>query len=349
LYGAGAGRPGVNGEPLLSVQNLTVDFATRHGRLRAVDGLSLDIHPGEIVALVGESGSGKTVTGLTMLGLSRGPNVTIGGQILFGGRDLVGLSDEELRKLRGNELAMIFQDPLSSLNPVRTIGSQIAHSVRFHLGVSRAGADERAVELLNDVGIPHPRAALHAYPHEFSGGMRQRAMIALALAAGPKLLVADEPTTALDVTIQAQIIALIERLAREQSLGVLFVSHDLAVVEDTTDRSVVMYAASVMERGPSADLFERPLHPYTWSLTRAVPRTTGPRLARLQAIEGAPPSLIAPPSGCRFRTRCPVAFERCVEPPPERRRDGGDRVFLCWHEEPEAHLAALAPKVAARA
>ena len=336
-------------EPLLSVQALTVDFATRHGRLRAVDGLSLDINAGEIVALVGESGSGKTVTGLTLLGLSRASNVTIGGHIWFGGRDLVALSDEELRKLRGNELAMIFQDPLSSLNPVRTIGSQISHSVRFHLGLNRAAADDRAAELLADVGIPNPRAALNAYPHEYSGGMRQRAMIALALAAGPKLLVADEPTTALDVTIQAQIIALIERLAREQSLGVLFVSHDLAVVESTADRAVVMYAASVMERGPSAELFDRPLHPYTWSLTRAVPRTTGPRLSRLQAIEGAAPSLLAPPSGCRFRTRCPVAIDRCAETPPEQQRDGGSRVFLCWHEEPEAQLATLAPKVAARA
>jgi peptide/nickel transport system ATP-binding protein/oligopeptide transport system ATP-binding protein len=324
---------------VLSVRDLTVEFVTSRGTLRAVNGVSFDLAPGEILAIVGESGCGKTVTGLTVAGLSRGDDVVIGGHVWFESRDLVALPDEELRRMRGSRLAMIFQDPLSSLNPVRTVGSQIAESVRYHGNSGRREALGRAAELLAEVGIPNAGRAVDAYPHEFSGGMRQRAMIALALAAHPTVLVADEPTTALDVTIQAQILALIERIAREQQLAVVLISHDLAVVQSTADRALVMYAGRVLESGPAAELFEHPMHPYTWALTQAVPRTTGPKLDRLKAIGGAPPSLLERTPGCPFQPRCALVLPDCATLPPLRIAGGSDaRTFLCWHEEPDRLL-----------
>lgn len=308
---------------ILSVKDLTVSFATDGGVVRAVEGVSFSIDKGEILAIVGESGSGKSVTAQTILGLTRAPNATITGSVEFDGRDLTQLDDEALREVRGKRIAMIFQDPMTSLNPVYRVGEQIVEMIRAHKKVSKAEARENAVELLRSVGIPNPDRRVHDYPHEFSGGMRQRVMIAMALALDPDVLIADEPTTALDVTVQAQILRLLDKLNRERGLAVVLITHDLGVVAEVADRVAVMYAGQIVEDATLDDLFYDPQHPYTWGLLGSLARLDQPRPIRLAQIAGSPPSLLNPPTGCRFAARCPHEFDKCSEPPPLH----GDR---CW-------------------
>jgi len=292
-------------EPLLRVEDLRVEFPTEDGVVHAVDGITYQVHRGRTLGIVGESGSGKTVSSLTTLGLTRRQGARISGRILFDGKDLVTLPEDELRTIRGNEIAMIFQDPLSSLHPLYKVGRQLTEAVRAHRDVSKAQARERAVELLGLVGIPDPARRVEAYPHEFSGGQRQRAMIAMALANEPKLLIADEPTTALDVTVQAQILALMERLQRELEMAIVIITHDLGVVAEMADDIAVMYAGRIVETASAARLFAAPEHPYTWGLLKSIPRLDAPRDVDLVPIPGTPPSLISPPSGCHFHPRCP--------------------------------------------
>jgi peptide/nickel transport system ATP-binding protein len=294
---------------LLEVRDLEVKFVTDDGVVRAVDGVSYSVAAGRSLGIVGESGSGKSVSNLTVLGLTRARNATFSGEVLFEGRDLLKMSEEELRTIRGEEIAMIFQDPLSSLHPFYRVGAQLIEAVRTHHDVSKAAAREKATEMLQLVGIPEPRTRVDAYPHEFSGGMRQRAMIAMALINEPKLLIADEPTTALDVTVQAQILELIERLQSETGTAVILITHDLGVVAEVTDEIAVMYAGRVVERAPTPELFAAPQHPYTWGLLRSIPRLDSPREEELVPIEGRPPSLILRPSGCAFHPRCPFVRE----------------------------------------
>ncbi|TMK97130.1 MAG: ABC transporter ATP-binding protein [Actinobacteria bacterium] len=310
------------GEPLLRVEDLRVQFATDDGIVHAVDGITYQVHRGRTLGIVGESGSGKTVASLTTLGLTRQQGAHISGRILFEGRDLVGLPDEQLRAIRGNEIAMVFQDPLSSLHPLFRVGAQLIEAVLAHRSVSRAQARERAIELLGLVGIPDPAGRVDNYPHEFSGGMRQRAMIAMALANEPKLLIADEPTTALDVTVQAQILALIERLQRELNMAIVIITHDLGVVAEMADDIAVMYAGRIVETAPGSVMFAGPEHPYTWGLLKSIPMLSGPRAQSLVPIPGTPPSLIRRPSGCHFHPRCPYAqpdharIDPALEPVP---------------------------------
>jgi len=291
--------------PLLSVENLRVSFATDDGVVHAVDGISYQLDAGETLGIVGESGSGKSVSSLTTLGLTRAPNTTIEGRILFGGRDLLALSDDELRRIRGNEIAMIFQDPLSAMHPFYRVGHQLAEAVLVHRDVSKAAARDRAIDLLELVGIPDPHRRVDAYPHEFSGGMRQRAMIAMALANEPKVLIADEPTTALDVTVQAQILALLEGLQERLGMAVIIITHDLGVVAEMADQIAVMYAGRIVEHARAERIFSLPQHPYTWGLLKSIPRLDSPRSEELVPISGRPPSLIKRPSGCHFHPRCP--------------------------------------------
>ena len=313
---------------LLSVRELRVDFATDDGVVGAVAGVSFDIEPGEVLAIVGESGCGKSVTAQSLIGLTRSPNATITGSALFGGRDLVALSDDELRSVRGEQIAVVFQDPMTSLNPVYRVGDQIAEMIRAHRDVSKREALERSVELLASVGIPNPERRVRDYPHEFSGGMRQRVMIAMALALEPRLLIADEPTTALDVTIQAQILDLLRRLNRERGVAVLLITHDLGVVAELADRVVVMYAGQVVEQADLDGLFYSARHPYTWGLLNSIPRLDAPRPERLPQIPGHPPSLLNPPPGCRFAARCDRVFTDCAQPPALT--GGGDHLSRCW-------------------
>ena len=314
--------------PILRVQDLHVAFATDEGVVRAVDGVSFDVEPGQVVAIVGESGCGKSVTAQTLIGLTRSPNAAISGTATFDGRDLVTMPDEQLREIRGERIAMVFQDPMTSLNPVYRVGDQIAEAIRAHRDVSKKDALARAVELLHSVGIPNPERRVRDYPHEFSGGMRQRVMIAMALALEPELLIADEPTTALDVTIQAQILSLLRTLNREKNVSVLLITHDLGVVADLADKVVVMYAGQVVEEAPLEDLFYRPRHPYTWGLLGSIARLDEPRPDRLPQIPGHPPSLLDPPVGCRFAARCAYAFADCSRPPPLV--GDGDHLDRCW-------------------
>ena len=317
--------------PLLSVKDLRVSFRTEDGIVHAVDDVSFDLAPGEVLAVVGESGSGKSVTAMSMLGLTRSRNAKIEGSAEFGELDLLGASDEQLRRLRGNDVSMIFQDPMTSMNPVYRVGDQIVEAIRAHRDIGKKEAWERAVELLETVGIPAARERASAFPHQFSGGMRQRAMIAMALSLEPKLLIADEPTTALDVTIQAQILKLLKQLNEERGLAVILITHDLGVVADIADRVMVMYAGQVVEQGTLDQVFYDPQHPYTWGLLGSITRLDRDRSERLAQISGQPPSLIAPPEGCHFRPRCPHAFGRCTSKPALEAR-GGDRLQLdrCW-------------------
>ncbi len=294
-------------EPLLRVEDLRVEFPGEDGVVHAVDGISYQVRAGRTLGIVGESGSGKTVSSLTTLGLTRRQGARISGRILFAGEDLVALPEERLRAIRGNDIAMIFQDPLSALHPLYRVGAQLIEAVLAHQDVSRSRARERAIELLGLVGIPDPARRADEYPHEFSGGMRQRAMIAMALANEPRLLIADEPTTALDVTVQAQILALMERLQRELGMAIVIITHDLGVVAEMADDIAVMYAGRIVETASAALVFSDPEHPYTWGLLKSIPRLDGPRGEELVPIPGAPPSLINPPSGCRFHPRCPYA------------------------------------------
>jgi peptide/nickel transport system ATP-binding protein len=296
---------------LLEVHDLKVHFRTDDGIVRAVDGVSYSVDKGKALGIVGESGSGKSVSSLTVMGLTRfSKNAEISGSILFDGQDLVGATDEEIRRLRGNEIAMIFQDPLSSLHPFYKIGHQLVEAVRAHHDdMSKASARARAIEMLGLVGIPEPRKRVDSYPHEFSGGMRQRVMIAMALINDPKLLIADEPTTALDVTVQAQILELLERLQHELDTAIVMITHDLGVVAEVTDEIAVMYAGRIVEYAHKDTIFSGPEHPYTWGLLRSIPRLDLPRDAPLVPISGRPPSLINKPSGCAFHPRCPYVRE----------------------------------------
>ncbi len=301
--------------PLLEVRDLSVSFRTEAGLVRAVDHVSFSLYPGEILGIVGESGSGKSVTAMTVLRLIRDPNAQFEGQALYKGRDLMALAPKEMRKVSGAEIAMIFQDPMSSLNPVYRIGWQVAEQIREHEHLSSREARGRAIELLDAVGIPNARGRVDDYPHQFSGGMRQRVMIAMALSCNPDLVIADEPTTALDVTIQAQILALLRRLRDDFGSTVVLITHDMGVLADIADRMLVMYAGRVVEQGTKKMLFEDPQHPYTWGLIGATPRLDRPKPRRLAAIAGAPPSLINLPDGCSFRPRCAYEFDRCREDP----------------------------------
>jgi peptide/nickel transport system ATP-binding protein len=310
--------------PLLEVRDLTVHFETEDGIVKAVDGVSYTVEQGSAMGIVGESGSGKSVSSLTVMGLTRARNAKISGEILFEGRDLMKASDDELRELRGDDIAMIFQDPLSSLHPFYKIGHQLVEAVRAHRDVSKAQALDRAVEMLGLVGIPEPRRRVDSYPHEFSGGMRQRVMIAMGLINDPKLLIADEPTTALDVTVQAQILELIQRLQNELGTAVVLITHDLGVVAQVADDIAVMYAGRVVEEGSAHDIFAAPEHPYTWGLLRSIPRLDLPRGDELVPIPGRPPSLIQRPSGCHFHPRCPYVQESHKQIDPRLEPVNGD-------------------------
>jgi peptide/nickel transport system ATP-binding protein len=308
-------------EPLLEVEDLRVSFVTEDGVVQAVDGASFELRPREVLAVVGESGCGKSVTAMTLLGLTRGPNARFEGSARYRGLDLIGASEDQLREVRGAEIAMIFQDPMTSLNPVYKVGDQIIEQIQEHTAMPEQQARERAIELLERVGIPRARERIDSYPFEFSGGMRQRVMIALALSCDPSILIADEPTTALDVTIQAQILERIRELREQTDAAVILVTHDLGVVADIADRIVVMYAGRIVEEGTLDEIFYDPLHPYTWGLLGSITRVDRPRPERLPAIAGLPPSLADPPQGCHFRPRCPHEFARCPETPALEARD----------------------------
>jgi peptide/nickel transport system ATP-binding protein len=303
--------------PVLAVEDLRVAFETDDGLLRAVDGISFAVAPGRTLGIVGESGSGKTVAALTLLGLTRGPRTRVSGRVTLDGEELLGAPPRRLRALRGAAIAMVFQDALSALHPQYRIGAQIAEAVRAHRDVSRAAARARARELLELVAMPDPARRLDAYPHELSGGMRQRALIAMALANEPRVLIADEPTTALDVTVQAKILALLDRLRRELGMALVLITHDLGVVAEHADEIAVVYAGRIVEQASAAELFAAPQHPYTWGLLTSIPRLDAPRGTQLVPIAGRPPSLLHPPAGCRFHPRCPYVQEehRRLDPP----------------------------------
>jgi peptide/nickel transport system ATP-binding protein len=319
-------------EPILEIRDLAVSFATDDGIVQAVDGVSLDLRAGEILAVVGESGCGKSVTAMTLLGLTRSPNARFSGTAFYKGTELIGASDAELRKIRGAEIAMIFQDPMSSLNPVMRIGDQIIEQIQAHGDVPKPAARERTVELLERVGIPRARERVDHYPHEFSGGMRQRVMIAMALSCDPSVLVADEPTTALDVTIQAQILERFRELRADTNAALILVTHDLGVVADIADRIAVMYAGRIVEHGTLDEVFYDPQHPYTWGLLGAIMRMDRPPRARLPTIPGLPPSLANRPTGCHLRPRCPHEHDACVKVPALEARVPGVSGHLdrCW-------------------
>jgi oligopeptide/dipeptide ABC transporter ATP-binding protein len=316
---------------LLEVHDLKVHFETDDGVVKAVDGASFAVDRGATLGIVGESGCGKSVANMTILGLTRSPTTTISGRIMFDGVDLAHLDVEDMRSIRGRQIAMIFQDPLTSLHPFYKVGKQLVEAMQAHQDVSKAAARKRAVELLGLVGIPDPAGRIDDYPHEFSGGMRQRVMIAMALINDPKVLIADEPTTALDVTIQAQILQLIERLQNELGMAVILITHDLGVVAEVTDEINVMYAGRIVETGTLDQIFYDPQHPYTWGLLGSLARPDRPRMHRLAQIKGQPPSLLAPPEGCHFRPRCPHAFDRCTQTPGLEVRGGQPgHMDRCW-------------------
>jgi peptide/nickel transport system ATP-binding protein len=325
-------RPGgFEDGPLLEVDDLRTSFTTARGEVVAVDGVSLQLDAGQTLGIVGESGSGKTVLARSILQLISARNATIGGRVRLSGRDLVGLSAKAMRSVWGVEAAIVFQDPMTSLNGTMRIGDQITESLRFHLDMSRNDARNAAVALLRSVGIPEPEARLRAYPHQLSGGMRQRVTIAIALACGPRLLVADEPTTALDVTIQRQILDLLETQQRERAMGLILITHDLGVVAGRTDRIAVMYAGRVVERGPTRVLFHDRRHPYTEGLLRSIPRMSNPGHSRLQVIPGRPPDLVALPKACAFAPRCRYAQPRCLEEQPQLVDVGQGHEHACFY------------------
>ena len=310
--------------PLLGVRDLVVHFPTPDGVVKAVDGLSYTLHGGETLGIVGESGSGKSVSCLTILGLLNREAASISGEVTYEGVDLLSASTKELRNVRGKEISMIFQDPFASLHPLFRVGDQLVEAILAHEDVTKRIARERVAELLDKVGIPNPRERMSDYPHQYSGGMRQRVMIAMALINNPRVLIADEPTTALDVTVQAQILELIDEIKREFSIGVILITHDLGVVRDVTQTVLVMYAGRAVEYGPTEALFSGQQHPYTWGLIDSMPRLDD-RGSQLRPIEGQPPSLIFVPSGCAFRPRCAYSFDRCESERPELDVDGAHR------------------------
>lgn len=318
--------------PLLEVRHLCVEFPTRRGTLRALDDVSFDIAPGEILGVVGESGAGKSLTGAAIIGLLEPPGRIAAGEVLLQGRRIDQLPYEQMRAIRGREIGAIFQDPLTSLNPLFTIGQQLVETIRTHLPMSEADARTRAIRLLAETGIPAPEARIDQYPHQFSGGMRQRVVIALALAAEPKLIVADEPTTALDVSIQAQIIGLLKRVCREHGAAVMLVTHDMGVIAETCDRVAVMYAGRIAEIGPVQQVIHAPAHPYTVGLMGSIPSMDDSH-ERLLQIDGAMPRLNAIPSGCAFHPRCPRVFDRCRVERPDLMPAGQTRA-ACWLHAP---------------
>ncbi|HLY31332.1 MAG TPA: ABC transporter ATP-binding protein [Ktedonobacterales bacterium] len=318
-------------DKLLDVQHLRTHFFTRSGVVKAVEDVSLYVDQGETLGIVGESGCGKSVTSLSIMRLIDKPGKIVGGRILFKGDDVVDMDDEELRKLRGAQIAMIFQDPMTSLNPVYTVGFQIAEAVKTHLKLDDRAATNRSVEMMERVRIPEARRRLNSYPHEFSGGMRQRVMIAIALSCNPALLIADEPTTALDVTIQAQVLDLMKGLASEFGTATVLITHDLGVVAGTCDRVNVMYAGRIVETAPTATLFKQPAHPYTQALLNAVPRANTPPGTKLMAIGGTPPSLINLPPGCPFAPRCRKAQARCRQELPVLETKGPQQQAACFY------------------
>ncbi len=334
--------------PLLEVEDLHTSFRTPRGLVRAVDGVSLTLGRGRTLGVVGESGSGKTVLSRSIMGLLPGSNVERSGTVRFSGHDLTAMSLPELREVWGMQIALVFQDPMTALNPVVRVGRQITEALRLRAGLDRNAAQETATALLASVGIPDPERRLRSYPHELSGGMRQRVMIAIALACGPKLLLADEPTTGLDVTVQAQILDLLAEQQRERHMGMILVTHDLGVVANRTDDIVVMYAGRVVEHAPTAELFAHTRMPYTEALLRSIPRLSEPPHTRLRAIPGRPPDLAAEIQGCRFAARCPYVQDRCRAEEPPLRAAGQGHVFRCWYPVGSAEGdAALAHNVKA--
>jgi oligopeptide/dipeptide ABC transporter ATP-binding protein len=332
-----------HGEKVLEVRNLQVDFRTEAGRVQAVDSVSFSLQRGEVLSIVGESGSGKSVTAMTLMGLTRSSNAEISGSaVLSDGTELIGASDQQLRRIRGSRISMIFQDPMSALTPVYRVGDQIVEQIRAHEKVTKKAAHDRAINLLQRVGIPRAEQRSRAYPHQFSGGMRQRVMIAMALSCSPEILIADEPTTALDVTIQAQILGEIEDLRKETGVAVLLITHDLGVVAEVATRVVVMYAGQVVEEADIRELFKDPLHPYTWGLLGSVPRVDLDRPNRLPTISGSPPSLLNPPTGCHFEARCPHRMPICSTLPELTLTDPSaghpDRCFLTLSQKRSLRL-----------
>ena len=321
---------------LVEVKNLEVSFFTYAGEVKAVRGISYNLKPGEVMGIVGESGSGKSVSSYGLMGIIPEPGKVIGGQILFEGRDVTAMSEKELLKIRGKDISMIFQDPMTSLNPLFTIGNQIEESLRKHTSLDKDQRQKRMVELLTLVGINQPEKRLKQYPHEFSGGMRQRVMIAMALACDPKLLIADEPTTALDVTIQAQILELLKELKDKIHMGIVFITHDLGVVSDICDSISVMYAGTIVESGSSDQIFYEPRHPYTWGLLASVPKIDTDEHQRLIPIEGNPVDLINPPKGCPFAPRCKHCMKICIDQAPPQCQVGEGHMAACWLPVKEA-------------
>jgi peptide/nickel transport system ATP-binding protein len=336
-------------ERLLEVKGLKVRFTTEDGVVRAVDDVSFELDRGKVLGIVGESGSGKSVTAMTVLGLTRDKNTAFEGEVLYRGENLLGLPESRLREVRGAEIAMIFQDPMTSLNPVYTVGNQIVEAIVTHEQASKQEAKRRAVELLRQVGIPNPQQRVDDYPHQFSGGMRQRAMIAMAISCNPDVLIADEPTTALDVTIQAQILELLARLRADFDSAVILITHDLGVVAEVADEIAVMYAGRIVERATKRQLFYDPQHPYTWGLLGSIPRLDRPKPKKLASIEGMPPSLINLPQGCKFRPRCPHAFDKCIDEPElaNRVEERGhlDRCWLSVEEKQSRRVQTIAGEV----
>ena len=322
-------------EPVLSVRDLKVDFVTRRGTLHAIDGVSFDIARGEVLGVVGESGAGKSVTGLAAIGLIDLPGRIAGGSISLSGQRIDNLPPEQMRRIRGKRIGMIFQDPLTSLNPLYRVGDQLVETIRTHLDLSNSAARKRAIDLLAEVGISAPDKRIDAYPHEFSGGMRQRVVIALAICAEPELIIADEPTTALDVSVQAQIIGLIKRLGRDHGTAVMLVTHDMGVIAETSDRVAVMYSGRIAEIGPVRDVVQRPLHPYAKGLMGAIPTLSGDA-KRLVQIPGSMPRLSTIPSGCAFHPRCEFAFDRCRVERPEPRPHNAQMVACHLYDANES-------------
>lgn len=322
---------------LLEVKDLRTSFFTHLGEVKAIRGISFDVEKGESIGIVGESGSGKSVTSLSIMKLLLYPGKIVGGEILFNNEDLVEKSNKEMMSIRGNEIAMIFQDPMTSLNPVYTIGNQISEAIIKHQRLSRSEAREKTLEMLKLVNIPDPEKRIKNYPHEFSGGMRQRAMIAIALSCQPQLLIADEPTTALDVTIQAQILKLIKDLNKKLNTSTMLITHDLGVVADVCSRVIVMYGGLIMEKGAIRDIYYEPMHPYTMGLLKSIPKVASEEKQRLIPIPGTPPDLLNPPTGCPFYARCDYAMRICnQEQPPYFKSENGKHEAMCWLLHPEA-------------
>lgn len=341
----GLGLTPLDNAPLLEIADLKTHFKVKGGVVHAVDGVSISLNRGTTVGVVGESGSGKSVLSRSAMGLLGGGNVIQSGQVRYRGHDIIPMVDKQRRKLWGTEMAMVFQDPMTSLNPVMKIGNQITESLRFHLGMSRSEARETALVGLRSVGIPAPERRIDEYPHQLSGGMRQRVTIAIALACGPKLLFADEPTTALDVTVQAQILDLLEHEQRERNMGMVLVTHDLGVVAGRADLVAVMYAGQIVELAPTAELFNNVQMPYTEALLRAIPKLHEPSHTKLNVITGRPPDLIKPPQGCRFVSRCPYAQEKCQnEAPPLVESQTKGHFYRCWFPVGSSTATSSAPK-----